>query len=79
MTDPQNIFQADLDIFNSDITDGIIGVRVGQEANTKLDYSGGNLQFDCDAIEIYTPDNNEISFDKLVLVCREYWDDFEKK
>jgi hypothetical protein len=79
MTDVKKIFQADLDIFNSDLVDDKIQVRVGQESDKTLNYAGGDLFFNCDSIEIKTPDNKVVSYDKLVDVCKSYWDDFEKR
>ncbi len=77
MTDPGQIFQTELDIFNSELINDKIVVRVGQESNKTLDYSGGDLTFDCDSIEIFTQDLNIISYEALVNVCKQYWDKFE--
>ena len=79
MTDPKQIFQAELDIFNSELINDKIVVRVGQEGDKTLDYSGGDLTFDCDSIEIFTQDFNIISYETLVNVCKHYWDEFGRR
>ena len=73
------IFQTELDIYRSEIVNGKLLVYVGQNLDNSLEYAGGDLTFDCSAIEIFDQNNNIIHYSDLVAVCKKYWDDFETK
>ena len=75
----ETLFQYPLDIYDSEILDNKLIVRVGQNDNSGLDYVGGDLSFRCLGIEIYDPKLSEIKFEELVRICDKYWKYFSER
>ena len=77
-TDYADIFKAELEILSADIMDGFVLISCNQP-DPKFDYCGGDLKLSCKAIKIYDQNKNELTIDRLELICNEYWDEWRKK
>jgi len=45
----------------------------------KTDLIGGSLNFDCEGIKIYDQSMNEMTFEQLSELSKQYWIEFEKR
>ena len=78
LTGPADIFKADLEILSSEIKDNRVLLACNQ-ADAKFDYCGGNVALNCYEIKISDQNKQEISINKLIEICKSYWDNFTKK
>ena len=78
LTEPSDIFKAELEILSADIKDKNVVITCNQH-NTTFDYCGGNLTISCKKIKIFDQLKNELPIAQLDSICKDYWDDMRKQ
>ena len=78
LTEPSDIFKADLQILSADIEDDKAVITCFQH-DTDFDYSGGNLTISSLTISIFDQHKNELKVEQLEKLCEEYWDEWSKQ
>lgn len=71
------ILKDELDILEAKKIDNTIQISCNQ-TNNKLDYIGGLLYIQAEAIFIYDENNVEVNIDQLIKLSKNYWDNFSK-
>ncbi len=77
-TELEDIFQAELDILSADKKDDNIVITCNQ-SNTEFNFCGGILTLNCLSIKVYDQNKSELTIEKFGEVCKQYWDNFEKR
>ncbi len=77
LTEPKDIFKAELEILSADIEDEKVVIACNQH-DTEFDYCGGNLTVSCQAIKIFDQNKNELTIEQLERISNEYWNDWSK-
>lgn len=72
-TSTKEIFKTELEILSAKVNDFKIEISCNQ-LNTDLNFSGGQLFFGCEGIEIFDQEWNMIKEDELKQLVNEYWD-----
>lgn len=78
LTEPSDIFKAELEILSADIKDEKVVITCNQH-DTEFDYCGGILTISCASIKVYDQLKNELTIDQLDQICSEYWDEWSKE
>ena len=78
LTEPSDIFKAELELLSADIKDGKVVIACNQH-DTDFDYCGGNLTISCQTIRVYDQNRNELTIDEFDIICKSYWDDMHKQ
>jgi hypothetical protein len=78
LTEPSDIFKAELEILSADIKEEKVVVACNQH-DTDLDYCGGNLTIVCETIKVYDQNKNELTIAALDKICNDYWHQASKK
>lgn len=77
-TELDDVFSGDLEIMSAEIVSGVVCVTCLQH-DPSLDYSGGVLSIGCESIRLYDHGKNEITIAALTVICRDYWENLERK
>ena len=78
LTEPSDIFKAELELLSADIKDGEVIISCNQH-DAEFDYCGGNLTISCETIKVFDQSNNELTIDQLDTICKNYWGEWNKK
>jgi len=78
LTEPSDIFKAELEILSADIKDEKVVIACSQH-DTDFDYCGGNLTISCQTIKVFDQSKNELTIDQFDIKCKSYWDDMIKQ
>jgi hypothetical protein len=78
LTEPADVFKAELEILSADIKDSDVIVACKQY-DTNFDYSGGNLTISCQAIKVFDQNKNELTIAEFAEIGKNYWDEWNKK
>jgi len=78
LTEPSDIFKAELEILSADIKDEKVVIACNQH-DTDFDYCGGNLTISCENIKVFDQNKNELTIDQFDVICKSYWDDMHKQ
>ena len=77
LTEPSDIFKAELEILSAEIKDRNVIVACNQH-DIAFDYCGGNLIISCKAINVYDQNKNILTIDGLDVICKSYWNERNK-
>lgn len=77
-TDLSDIFKAELEILSAEIKDDTVIVTCNQN-DTDFDYCGGNLTIGCQTIKVFDQNKNELTIEQFGEICKNYWDEWNKK
>jgi hypothetical protein len=78
LTEPSDIFKAELEILSADIKDEKVVIACNQH-DTDFNYCGGNLTISCETIKVFDQNKNELTIDQFDVICKSYWDDMHKE
>ena len=67
-----------MEILSGEVKDGSIQIACNQ-ANSSLDFCGGELYLLCTGATVSDPSGKEYSLDELGKICQEYWDEWSNK
>lgn len=74
LTDPVDIFKADLEILSADIKDEVVIVTCNQDY-PDFDFSGGTLIISCRIIKVFDQNKDELTIDQFDKICNSYWEE----
>ncbi|HLV24279.1 MAG TPA: hypothetical protein VKY36_05825 [Moheibacter sp.] len=75
--DIHEIFSAEIQIFSSEIINGIVNVNCWQ-INDLKGYCGNNLKIVSENIQLYDEEMNNITIEDLSIISDNYWNNFHK-
>ena len=75
LTEPNDIFKAELELLSADIKDGKAVIACNQH-DTNFDYCGGSLTIICKKIKIFDQNKNELTIDDLDKISKKYWNEW---
>ena len=78
LTDPDDIFKADLEVLSAEIEEDKV-VVVCEQHDTSFDYCGGTLNLCCKAVKVFDQGRKELTIDEFDELCSGYWDEWSKK
>ncbi|MFT4523696.1 MAG: hypothetical protein ACI8ZN_002651 [Bacteroidia bacterium] len=78
LTEPSDIFKAELEILSADIKDEKVVIACNQH-DRDFDYCGGNLTISCEKIKVFDQNKNELPIDQFDIICKSYWNEWSKK
>jgi hypothetical protein len=78
ITELPKIFEADLQILDGKIKEGLIEVVCTQRSRT-FAYCGGELRFRCTYATVTDEAERAYSIEELGALCKGYWDDWSKR
>jgi hypothetical protein len=78
LTDPQKIFEPDLEILEGSLNGKEVQVVCNQHASD-FPYCGGELRLRGAAAEVTDEAGKSYSLDELTALCKGYWDDWAKR
>ncbi len=78
LTEPNDIFKAELELLSAEIKDGKVVIACNQH-DSNFDYCGGSLTIICNRIKIFDQNKYKLTIDELDKISKKYWNEWSTK